>query len=171
LVRDFLNTVSMRRGTDDLSDPGSYRRWLTGTGREAPAISRRGLRRALAIRDGLRAVVDTHSKPVGLSMMPVRARAGIEQLPLRLDLSDDGSIALAPATPEFEDTVLAELLCVVAEAAVNGTWQRVKLCQNPTCRWAFYDASPARSAVWCTMRVCGAQQKAAAYRRRRAAHG
>ena len=166
VVRDFLNTVSIERGTDDIADPGSYRRWLAGAGLGTPDISERGLRRAAALRDDLRAVVATHSKPLETTTELTGTWVGLQQLPLRLNVSDDGSIALAPATCDLEDTVLADLLCVVAEAAVNGSWRRVKLCQRPTCRWAFYDASPARSATWCTMQVCGARHKASAYRRR-----
>lgn len=171
MVRDFLNTLSIQRGTDDLAEPGSYRRWLASTGLGTPDISERGQRRAAAIRDGLRAVVATHSKPVASDVELAQTRAGIEQLPLRLIVRDDGSMALVPATLDVEDNVLAELLCVVAEATVRGTWQRVKLCQRSTCRWVFYDASPARSAAWCTMQVCGARHKAAAYRRRQAEVG
>lgn len=160
-------------GLDPARDRRPSRTWLVSAlaGRRRLRSARHlraGVRRATVIRDGLRALVATHGKPAGSSVESARTYAGIGQLPLRLDVRNDGSIVLVPATVEVEDSVLAELLCVVAEAAVNGTWWRVKLCQRPTCRWAFYDASPARSAAWCTMQVCGARHKAAAYRRRHA---
>ncbi len=37
----------------------------------------------------------------------------------------------------------------------DGGWSRVKLCREPRCRSAFYDASRNGSAVWHNVRVCG----------------
>ena len=167
LVRGFLNTVSVDRSTDELAKPGSYLNWITGTGLPVPDVTDGGRRRAAALRDGLRGLVATHSIPRGPESQLARTWAGIVQPVLHLDVSADGSVALAPATVDTEEAVLASLLCHVAEATVNQTWRRLKLCQLSTCRWAFYDASPARSAAWCTMAVCGARHKARTYRQRR----
>jgi predicted RNA-binding Zn ribbon-like protein len=39
----------------------------------------------------------------------------------------------------------------------------VKTCRNPDCRWAFYDSTRNRSAVWCDMAVCGSRAKSRRY--------
>jgi predicted RNA-binding Zn ribbon-like protein len=64
------------------------------------------------------------------------------------------------------DAALAELLATVTTAAADGSWQRLKACADDGCRWAFYDTSRNRSGRWCSMAVCGNQQKARAYRER-----
>jgi predicted RNA-binding Zn ribbon-like protein len=51
----------------------------------------------------------------------------------------------------------------------NGEWQRLKACRKDTCLWAFYDHSKNRSRHWCSMEVCGGQEKARAYRQRKKA--
>jgi predicted RNA-binding Zn ribbon-like protein len=52
---------------------------------------------------------------------------------------------------------------------VDGSWSRLKTCENDECRWAFYDQSKNRSAKWCSMQSCGNRMKARAYRARREA--
>jgi predicted RNA-binding Zn ribbon-like protein len=49
----------------------------------------------------------------------------------------------------------------------DGSWSRVKACQNDTCRWLFVDGSRNRSRTWCTMAICGSRMKSRAYRARR----
>ena len=64
---------------------------------------------------------------------------------------------------------LAWILGAVTKAIANGTWSRMKACKRDRCRWLFYDYSKNRSSVWCAMEVCGNNEKALAYRRRRRA--
>jgi predicted RNA-binding Zn ribbon-like protein len=52
-------------------------------------------------------------------------------------------------------------------AEAEGTWERLKVCHNEECRWAFYDASKNRLGRWCNMDVCGARHKMRAYRERK----
>lgn len=169
LVRDFLNTVSVARDTDDLADLGGYDGWLTRAGLSAGApVTETDRRRAVVLRDGLRALVAARDAVGPLDAQTLRSVRGALQAPaLRLGVDEHGAVGLAPARDRHGHAALAAVLAVVAEAAFAGTWPRLKLCRRPTCRWAFYDASPARAAVWCTMSVCGARHKARAYRQRR----
>jgi predicted RNA-binding Zn ribbon-like protein len=50
----------------------------------------------------------------------------------------------------------------------DGSWARLKACRSQLCKWLFYDRSRNRSAVWCSMAVCGNRTKTRAYRARRA---
>ncbi len=54
----------------------------------------------------------------------------------------------------------------IADAQAAGTWERLKSCPADDCRWAFYDRSRNRSAVWCNMAVCGNRAKVRSYRER-----
>ena len=66
------------------------------------------------------------------------------------------------------DGALARLLAIVAEARVEGEWERLKACADHSCQWAFYDKSKNRSKKWCRMEVCGNVAKARSYRARAA---
>lgn len=61
---------------------------------------------------------------------------------------------------------LGALIVVVADAMAAGTWSRLKVCANDTCRWAFYDESRARTGRWCSMKGCGNRAKQQAWRAR-----
>ena len=52
-----------------------------------------------------------------------------------------------------------------------GTWERLKVCRNDECQWAFYDHSRNHSGAWCTMAICGNRMKGRAFRTRRARAG
>jgi predicted RNA-binding Zn ribbon-like protein len=58
------------------------------------------------------------------------------------------------------------LSSAIVEATIAGTWERLKVCRDDECRWAFYDHSKNARGAWCTMRVCGNRAKARAYRER-----
>lgn len=61
---------------------------------------------------------------------------------------------------------LGELAVIMLEAMTYGTWERLKVCTNSNCQWAFYDHSRARSGKWCSMSVCGNRAKQRAWRER-----
>ena len=64
---------------------------------------------------------------------------------------------------------IGQLLALIYQAMITGTWQRLKICRNDECRWAYYDRSRNRSGAWCTMAVCGNRMKGRTFRRRRVA--
>jgi predicted RNA-binding Zn ribbon-like protein len=47
--------------------------------------------------------------------------------------------------------------------------QRLKLCANPGCGFAFVDTSMNATRRWCFMRYCGNRHKVRAFRSRQAA--
>jgi predicted RNA-binding Zn ribbon-like protein len=63
---------------------------------------------------------------------------------------------------------LAGLLLTIRDAQADGSWDRLKLCSNPDCRWAFYDRSHSRRGAWCEMASCGNRLKNRNLRARRA---
>ena len=72
---------------------------------------------------------------------------------------------LTPAA-KGTDAGLARLLAIVARSGADGSWDRLKACAGPDCRWAFYDKSRNRSGRWCSMATCGNLHKTRAFRER-----
>jgi len=61
-----------------------------------------------------------------------------------------------------------DLLLPIAEAMADvicrADFERVKLCEGPTCTMWFHDISKNHTRRWCMMAVCGNRAKAAAHR-------
>lgn len=169
LVRTFLNTVDLESGEDDFASPALLGDWLTERGLLARGarLGAGELSEAIEFRETLREVLEAnagHGDGTGAlrrldeiaARIPMRVRIGGEP---RLEPERKGGIHAA----------IGRLLAIAFEAAVDGTWRRLKVCRNDTCRWAFYDSSRNRSGAWCTMAICGNRMKGRAFRRRRPA--
>jgi predicted RNA-binding Zn ribbon-like protein len=169
LVRSFVNTLEIDgdERTEAVGDPGALAAWIREhAGVPVKRLGRDDHRRALELRESLRALLLTHNG-VGVEsreLEPLR-RAGAEaKLAVRLDRA--GDVELAPASDglrAFEE----KILLAIAEAQALGTWRRLKACRAEDCHWAFYDSSRNRSGAWCTMETCGNRAKTRRYRRRR----
>jgi predicted RNA-binding Zn ribbon-like protein len=172
-VRAFVNTLDVEAGADELGSPAALTRWLRAHGLIAPQqgeATEDDLRRAIAMREGLRAVLLGHvggRQPAAAPVSDLRAVAA--GLATRLEIGDDGTVTPVP-DGQAGAAGLAALLLIAAEAATMGTWARLKICSADDCRWAFYDRSPTKSGCWCSMAGCGSRAKSRAYRRRAAAH-
>ncbi len=168
LVQQLVNSADLEKGEDALETPDALARWLSAHGLvpAGTAISAAEHRRVIDVREGLRAVLYSHNggdpDPHALERLE-RAAARAE---LRASFPADGEPTLAPSCGGASGA-LAQLLVIVTTAAADGTWSRLKACADSGCRWAFYDHSKNRSGRWCTMAVCGNQQKARSYRARR----
>ncbi|MGY3516395.1 CGNR zinc finger domain-containing protein [Micromonospora sp. PTRAS2] len=142
---------------------------------EPPALTEADRRAAVELREALRDTI------AGAAFGPVApgvaapAPAALERLnrvaarlPVHLRFAD-------AATPQFVperagiDAVLAGLLGVVAVAALDGTWGRLKMCPAEDCRWVFYDHARNRTGVWCQMAECGNRRKVREHRSRQRA--
>jgi predicted RNA-binding Zn ribbon-like protein len=171
-VRAFVNTLDVEADTDDLSSPDAFTRWLRVHGLIAPQqgeATEDDLRRAIAMREGLRAVLLGHVGRQQPAVVPVSdLRAVAAGLATRLEIGDDGTVTPVP-DGQAGAAGLAALLLIAAEAATMGTWPRLKICSADDCRWAFYDRSPTKSGCWCSMAGCGSRAKSRAYRQRAAA--
>ncbi len=167
LVIDFVNTRDLERVADQLSTPDALSQWLherrlLGAGARLGASE---LGQAIELREALRTVLHQHNDSTAASVMsPLQEIA--DRGSLSVAFHDDGTVALAPRAGGFAGA-LAWLLVPVAEAARDGTWERVKACAADDCQWAFYDRSRNHSGRWCNMAVCGNRTKVRAYRSKR----
>lgn len=170
LLRDFVNTADLERGHDEFSAPAGLTGWLLDRGllaggtREGRGAGADDLAAAVALREGLRAAMLGHHDGTEPVLAPELHRS-LARLPLVVSLTG-AHPALRPATDGVA-AGLGRVAAAIMESAADGSWTRLKACQEHTCRWAFIDTSKNRSRAWCSMRVCGNRTKTRAYRARR----
>jgi predicted RNA-binding Zn ribbon-like protein len=171
LVQAFVNTRDADTGTDLLTGLATAGPWLRDAGLAGPdaALAPADLESAREIRESLRALLAHNGGgplPSDDQRAPLDALARAGRPELRVD--PDGRILLtAGHSPGSLADGLVGLLLVVRDAQEQGSWQRLKICRNPECHWAFFDRSHARRGVWCDMATCGNMIKNRNFRARR----
>ncbi len=168
LLLAFVNTNDLEAERDQLATPAQLTAWVQAHGGGGATASADTHRRALALREGLRALGrqnnDEAAEPERLAALAEATAA----LPLTASLAMGSHWELRPEATGL-DAFLGGLVVTVLRAMADGSWSRVKACQNDTCRWLFMDVSRNRSRQWCTMAICGSRMKARAYRARQRA--
>lgn len=146
LLVDFLNSFDEEEIGEALPDDAAARAWFRAHGLPATKVVAAEARR---VRDALRAAADGRTpKPADLALVPLHATGG------------EGGLALASPHP------LGTFVGTAVRLALEGRWDRLKLCDMDTCRYAFFDGSRNRSGRWCDMSVCGNRAKTRAFRER-----
>jgi predicted RNA-binding Zn ribbon-like protein len=170
LVQRFVNSIDLEDGEEELGSPEALRDWLAARElmRSDEPVSDGDLRRAVDVREGLRALLLANNGEGFDAAAVDRLDRAASRAGLRLRFREEGC-AEFEADAAGVDGALARLLAIVAEARVDGTWERLKACPRVDCEWAFYDHSKNRSGRWCKMEVCGNLEKARAFRERQRA--
>lgn len=173
VVIDFVNTLDLETGADELGSPAALAGWLVERDllrpRSTPADGH-ALAHARELREGLRSLLLANNgggdAAAGWAALERTARRG--ELAVHF-----GGAEMAALRPAAEGVAggLARLLVPVARAVGDGTWRRAKACRADDCQYAFYDRSRNRAGVWCEMAVCGNRTKVRAYRSRSARPG
>ena len=170
VVQAFINShydLEVDHGADLLGTPAALSKWLAAHRLiEAPvAAGEADLRRALAAREGLRALARANGNSrvgVGdaLGLLERAARGAPVELAFGVDgpyfVGGDRGVAGA----------VGVLMAVTARAMIDGSWRQLKVCPGEDCGWAFYDHSRNQAGRWCSMSVCGGRAKARAHYRR-----
>ena len=157
IVQAFINTLDLGLGTDVLASSRAFAGWLDRWGLTAADFepSAAHQKQAITVREALRAYLWSTNGRGKLSAATVEALdTAATQAPIRVRFTEDGGLRLAAMPGELE-AALGRIFGIVATAQLDGSWQRLKVCANPACRAAFYDASSNRSGRWCSMRRCG----------------
>jgi predicted RNA-binding Zn ribbon-like protein len=179
LVQAFVDTLDADQGTDVLAHPDEAGAWLADAGLRDPGSLSSAwsdpdlgddLRLARDVRESIRALIgrNTGNQPLsGDDLEPLKTV--LRQAQPRLGVTAGGQVRLGPALPatRLADGLLG-LLLIIRDAQADGSWERLKLCGNPDCRWAFYDRSHSRRGAWCDMASCGNRLKNRNLRARRA---
>ncbi len=174
LVQAFVNTawdLADERKGEALASPDALREWLRARAllRGSARLDNHDLKRALAVREGLRALAFANNE----QQLDEDAIDAMQ----RASRDATTHIRIEPEGPRFVgggesvlDAAIGEISAITARAMIDGTWGRLKACPGRHCGWAFYDHSRNQSARWCSMKVCGDRQKARAYYRRKVGH-
>jgi predicted RNA-binding Zn ribbon-like protein len=171
MLQDFVNTGAPHLRAERLTTAEALREWLVARGllRASERVSPGDLQWALEVRDALRSVLAANDGgEMDLDAIRVLNRAAART---RIVLRFGDAAGRLEVSPEADglDGALGEILAVGFTSAEQGTWQRLKICRNERCGWAFYDRSKNRAGMWCSMAECGSRMKARAYRERRRA--
>jgi predicted RNA-binding Zn ribbon-like protein len=176
LVQAFLNTLDPDTQTDLLADPLEASDWfaaaglLDGSSRTRPAE----LQRARMLRESIRGLItpgasgeiEPGTDPAPASELePLRELARTHQP--RLTVDDRGLLTLENPRHASLGDGLFDLLLIIKAAQEDGSWERLRACANPDCRWVFYDRSRNQQGSWCDMTVCGNRLKNRRLRARR----
>ncbi len=171
LVQAFVNTLDLDLHTDLLAHADEARAWLADAGLRAPERPDwdADLQLARDVRESLRAMVarNTDGRPLTeAELRPLEQVTSQARPPLAV--TADGRVTLGTVPAQRLADGLAGLLVAIRDAQADGSWDRLKLCGNPDCRWAFYDRSHSRRGAWCEMASCGNRLKNRNLRARRA---
>ena len=156
---------------EKLGNAAAARDWLVGFGLASDGIeiSEADRIRLLELRGCVRALIEanttgTRDEEANDALTAIAARH-----PVPIGVSPEGRVGLDLDPPGSVDALIGQMIGIVLQAQIDGTWERMKICAADTCRWAFYDASKNRGGHWCTMELCGNREKNRTYRARRSA--
>jgi len=158
LVQAFVNTRNLDTGTDLLAGAGTGNEWLHLSGLLGPEVTAGtgDLSAAREARESLRALIAYNGHgpaPTADEMHPLQAVT--RSWSPRLAIDPAGRVELTPGSGGRLEDGLVRLLLIVRDAQQDGSWDRLKVCGNRDCGWAFYDRSHSRRGEWCDMASCG----------------
>lgn len=175
LVQAYVNTLDLDLHTDMLAHADEAHAWLADADLRdlAQPDLTADLGLARAFRESLRAMIARNSGGPPLTEAELRPLEHVtsEAAP-RLEVTAECQVGLE-CNEDAQRLVdgLAGLLLTIRDAQADGSWNRMKLCGNPDCLWAFYDRSHSRQGAWCDMASCGNRLKNRNLRARRAQAG
>jgi predicted RNA-binding Zn ribbon-like protein len=167
-IQSLVNTVDLESGRDRLADPGDASPWLVANGfldsGAEPATA--DLQCVREVREALRAMlIHNAGGPVPGRDTLATLRAVTAGGQVRAEVDDDGTVRISPIGDALQSRLL-DLLLIVKDAQLDGSWRLLKACANPDCRWAFYDRSRNHGGTWCEMATCGNKLKNREFRAR-----
>jgi predicted RNA-binding Zn ribbon-like protein len=173
IVEEFVNSHHVHphlEGEDELEGlrtPEDLKAWLVSRDLIEPdeQVHTTDLHYAIETREGLRRMLLTNGGASAdeSAVETVNRAATRGQLTLRFDV--DGGSGLKPVARGV-DGAIGAILAVAFASMAEGSWTRLKVCPEETCRVAFFDHSKNRSRRWCSMEVCGNRTKVRSYRQR-----
>lgn len=181
---DFVNTYEQSRGSwsEHLDSLRTAVRWLAEHGllhremlrdqlrrRRDDAYQEDVLNRIRTVRSGLRELLDARveRRPADAAALGTVNRALRAQYIYELVPAHDGVSLDHRHEGDPIDGALARLAESIARELTQPESARLRVCANDSCRWVFYDSSPAGRRKWCDMGTCGNRAKVARHRARK----
>lgn len=136
---------------------------------EDPAAGQRALARIRRVRAATRELVDAAVERRGPDLAHLREvnRALRFHYVYELVPAPDGVSLDHRHEGDPIDGALARLSESIARELSQGQPDRLRVCANDDCRWAFSDSSRTGRRKWCDMSTCGNRAKAARHRERK----
>ncbi len=166
LLRDFVNTLDVDEGTDELDTPRGLADFLRRQGLlgAAARATERHRKQALRLRAGLHEALELNHAAVSARVAALDE--ALAEFPVRLEWTGSG-VGVAPVR-DGAAGALARVALAAHEALASEYWWRLKICAFDECQWAYYDQSKNRSRSYCEY-GCGNKLKTRAYRARQRA--
>lgn len=170
LALNFVATVRHRGShlRDLLISPEALNKWFLQSGLSSAQVQifPKDLKNAVKLREAIHDTVYAliaSIKPEESDILLIN-RFAKYSIPVPQLSTDRCNIELdTPFTP-------MSLLALIARDAIehigNPDRQRMKKCENDTCRMLFIDISPANRRRWCAMSICGNRAKVALHRKK-----
>lgn len=156
LLRDFVNTVEWQEDSDSWSTPDELAGWLSARLElTVGGLDEADLLAARRLREGLRAVFLQHAGHDPLASELDHLNHALAEVPMRMRISEDGTLALVPCRESALGEPLARIIAALDASRMDGSFQRLKACSRESCRWAYWDGSRNQSGRWCSMAWCG----------------
>lgn len=168
LLQSFINTLEIETGQDRLASAAGLGGWLREHGLADVTVSASAAdaQHCGQVRESLRDLLEANQGSVEAKSAAEALSRAARSSQLVLQFNEGGSASLQPAATGV-DAAIGRILGIAYAAMIDGSWNRLKVCEDETCRWAFYDYSKNSSGSWCSMAVCGNRSKARRYRTRR----
>lgn len=190
---DFVNTYhlsgahrrfrqSAAQGHDHLDSPATALEWFAGHDllhasardqllkryEEAPQEGVEMLARLRRLRAAMRGALVSaiESRPADLADLAEINRAMRTHYIYELVPATDGISLEHRHQGDPVDGAMSRLAESVARELIQGTPERLRICDNPTCREVFKDSSRTGRKRWCDMSTCGNRAKVARHRAR-----
>lgn len=168
IIQAFMNTATS--GREDFAGPDCLREWLSDHGllEGDSALSAADLRQAISVRDALRQLASARQDGRSDSDAVETLNRAARSAQMSVSFGTDGRACVESLAPAV-DGALGKIIAIVVDAMTDGTWDRLKICRDSGCSWAFYDRSKNHSGAWCDIAICGNVAKARTYRARHGA--
>lgn len=134
-----------------------------------PAAEARVLRHIGRVRGALRELVEASVErrpPADRALREVNRALRVHYVTYLVPAPDGVSLDHRHEGDPVEGA-LGRLTESVARELTEGRPERLRVCENPECRWIFVDTSHSGRRKWCDMRTCGNRVKVARHRQRR----
>src|SRR5215211_2384573 len=134
LVQDFVNTLDRENGVELFDGPAGLEAWLAYRGLAPGRRSDADVRRALELREALRAILLANNGGPHLGGAHETLAA----------FARDAGLAPVFDTPRLVpsagglDAAFGAILSVAFAAMLDGRWERLKACPRDVCGWIFH---------------------------------
>lgn len=165
-VLQFVNTRGTADEPDVLGGAAPARAWLDAMMRPSVPVDDASLTRLRELREALHLTLQVHNdlcdhRTAAAALAPLCVASNLGLIVGR------GSALEVTGTGDGLDGFVNDALAVVAIAAIDGTWLRLKACAEPSCGRAFWDGTRNQAQRFCSTARCANRARQRAFRERR----